>query len=69
SSQAPLWSSATAAYSALANVCIVYTLTDLIIPLRVSEEQEAVGLDLSQHGEVMQEPATLAAAFPLAKTA
>lgn len=30
---------------------ILYKLTDIIIPLRVSEEQEMIGLDLSQHGE------------------
>ena len=30
---------------------ILYKVTDLIIPLRVDEEQEAAGLDLSQHGE------------------
>ena len=30
---------------------ILYKVTDLIIPLRVTEEQESVGLDLSQHGE------------------
>jgi Amt family ammonium transporter len=30
---------------------ILYKVTDLIIPLRVTEEQERVGLDLSQHGE------------------
>ena len=30
---------------------LLYRLTDLIIPLRVSDEQEAVGLDQSQHGE------------------
>ena len=30
---------------------ILYKLTDLIIPLRVTEEQEVEGLDLSQHGE------------------
>jgi Amt family ammonium transporter len=29
----------------------LYKLTDLIIPLRVTPEQEAQGLDLSQHGE------------------
>src|SRR5437773_9759388 len=34
---------------------MLYKITDLIIPLRVSEEQEAIGLDLSQHGEVMQD--------------
>src|SRR3954447_26801160 len=30
---------------------ILYKVTDLIIPLRVTEEQEELGLDLSQHGE------------------
>jgi Amt family ammonium transporter len=30
---------------------LLYKLTDLIIPLRVTEEQENMGLDLSQHGE------------------
>ncbi len=30
---------------------LLYKVTDLIIPLRVSEEQEIEGLDLSQHGE------------------
>jgi Amt family ammonium transporter len=30
---------------------LLYKLTDLIIPLRVTEEQEIMGLDLSQHGE------------------
>ena len=30
---------------------ILYKITDLIIPLRVTAEQETVGLDLSQHGE------------------
>jgi Amt family ammonium transporter len=34
---------------------LLYKITDLIIPLRVSEEQEEIGLDLSQHGEVMQD--------------
>jgi len=33
---------------------VLYKFTDFIIPLRVSEEQEEIGLDLSQHGEVMQ---------------
>jgi Amt family ammonium transporter len=49
---------------------LLYKVTDLIIPLRVSEEQEEIGLDLSQHGEVMQD---VLAAQPLpqvfAKTA
>jgi len=43
-------------------------VTDLIIPLRVSEEQEAVGLDISQHGEVMQD-LTPVAEPALARTA
>jgi Amt family ammonium transporter len=30
---------------------ILFKITDLIIPLRVTEEQERVGLDMSQHGE------------------
>jgi Amt family ammonium transporter len=36
---------------------ILYRITDLVIPLRVSGEQEEMGLDLSQHGEVMEEGA------------
>jgi ammonium transporter, Amt family len=32
---------------------ILYKLTDLVIPLRVSGDHEAVGLDVSQHGESM----------------
>ena len=34
---------------------ILYKITDAIIPLRVSEKSEAIGLDMSQHGEVMQD--------------
>jgi len=34
---------------------LLYKLTDMIIPLRVTEEQEHVGLDLSQHGESLSE--------------
>jgi ammonium transporter, Amt family len=47
---------------------LLYKVTDLIIPLRVSREQEALGLDLSQHGEMMEDSA---AALPplLARTA
>jgi Amt family ammonium transporter len=30
---------------------LLYKLTDLIVPMRVKEDQEAIGLDLSQHGE------------------
>lgn len=36
---------------------LLFKLTDLIMPLRVSEEQEELGLDLSQHNEsVLSEP-------------
>jgi Amt family ammonium transporter len=44
---------------------LLYKVTDLIIPLRVSEEQEGIGLDLSQHGEVMQDMAPFAPAEPI----
>ena len=30
---------------------LLFKLTNLIIPIRVSEESEDIGLDLSQHGE------------------
>ena len=30
---------------------IIYKVTDAIIPLRVTHDQEELGLDLSQHGE------------------
>jgi Amt family ammonium transporter len=33
---------------------VLYKITDMIIPLRVSTEQESLGLDLSQHGESAQ---------------
>ena len=39
---------------------MLYKITDLVIPLRVSGEQEEIGLDLSQHGEVMQDFGALA---------
>jgi Amt family ammonium transporter len=32
---------------------ILFKVTDLIIPIRVTEEQESLGLDLSQHGETI----------------
>jgi Amt family ammonium transporter len=48
---------------------ILYKITDLIIPLRVSAEQEEMGLDLSQHGEVMQDTAAAPSLAMLAKTA
>jgi Amt family ammonium transporter len=34
---------------------LLYKLTDAIIPLRVSDEQEAIGLDVSQHGETIMD--------------
>ena len=50
---------------------ILYKFTDFIIPLRVSAEQEEIGLDLSQHGEVMQDvmPAPVLEPMTLAKSA
>ena len=47
---------------------LLYKITDLIIPLRVSDEQEEIGLDLSQHGEVMQD-SVVGYSRPLAKSA
>jgi Amt family ammonium transporter len=32
---------------------LLYRLTDAIIPLRVSERQELIGLDLTQHDETV----------------
>ena len=34
---------------------LLYKLTDLLIPLRVTKEQEEIGLDLSQHDESVQQ--------------
>jgi Amt family ammonium transporter len=34
---------------------LLYKITDRIIPLRVSHEQEIIGLDISQHGEAIAE--------------
>jgi Amt family ammonium transporter len=36
---------------------VLYKVTDAIIPLRVDEEDEALGLDLAQHGESATTPA------------
>ena len=47
---------------------LLYRVTDLVIPLRVSADQEEIGLDLSQHGEVMEEGVATAAPL-LAKIA
>jgi ammonium transporter, Amt family len=48
---------------------MLYRVTDLVIPLRVSEDQEEMGLDLSQHGEVMQDISARLPELTLAKTA
>ena len=40
---------------------VLYKVTDFFIPLRVTAEQEDIGLDISQHGEVMDEAAAKAA--------
>jgi Amt family ammonium transporter len=40
---------------------VLYRVTDFFIPLRVTPEQEEIGLDISQHGEVMDEAAAKAA--------
>jgi ammonium transporter, Amt family len=49
---------------------LLYKLTNAIIPLRVSDDQEDMGLDLSQHGEVMQDSVIVAVDMPeLARTA
>jgi Amt family ammonium transporter len=32
---------------------ILYKITDMLVPMRVTAEQEAIGLDLSQHDETM----------------
>ena len=32
---------------------IIYKVVDLILPLRVRDDQEEKGLDISQHGEVI----------------
>ena len=37
---------------------LLYRLTDLITPLRVEEHHEQLGLDLSQHGETMEQIAS-----------
>jgi len=42
------------AYTAMVS-WVLYRITDSIIPLRVDEEQEALGLDLSQHAETVGE--------------
>ena len=48
---------------------LLYKVTNVIIPLRVAGDQEEIGLDLSQHGEVMQDSAAPLAPVMFAKTA
>jgi len=45
---------------------VLYKVTNAIIPMRVTADDEEVGLDLSQHGEVMDEAAA-SAAFGLSR--
>ncbi|MGH9203346.1 MAG: ammonia channel protein, partial [Vicinamibacterales bacterium] len=33
---------------------VLFMVTDRFLPIRVTPEQEAIGLDLSQHGEFME---------------
>jgi Amt family ammonium transporter len=40
---------------------LLYKVTNAIIPLRVTDEQEDIGLDLSQHGESLDDVAIVAA--------
>jgi Amt family ammonium transporter len=40
----------------LAGSYALYTISHLIIPMRVSEAEEEIGLDLTQHGESMDAP-------------
>jgi len=40
---------------------LLYKVTDMLIPMRVREEQERVGLDLSQHGESVDDQVAIAA--------
>jgi Amt family ammonium transporter len=44
---------AIAAPYAFAGSWVLYKLTDAIIPLRVSERQELIGLDITQHDETV----------------
>jgi Amt family ammonium transporter len=57
-----------AAFSFLGSL-ILYKVTDLIIPLRVTEEQEEEGLDLSQHGETAMGADILGGAYANGKHA
>ena len=45
---------------------LLYKLTDMLIPLRVDVEQEALGLDISQHGETATGGEMFAGAAPVA---
>jgi len=38
---------------------LLYRVTNVMIPLRVSAEQEVVGLDITQHGEMTVDDSTV----------
>jgi Amt family ammonium transporter len=52
-----------AAFSFAASYCL-YRLVDLLVGLRVTREEERLGLDLSQHGETVGESAAAIPANP-----
>ena len=43
---------------------LLYKLVDVLVPLRVTDEEEEIGLDLSQHGETVGEISTEPASLP-----
>ena len=51
---------------ALGGSLVLYKVTDLIIPMRVSAHDEEVGLDVSQHGETFDEADTVPGEKPYA---
>jgi ammonium transporter, Amt family len=42
-----------------AGAFVLYKLTNILIPLRVTAEQESLGLDMTQHGESVDDDSTL----------
>ncbi len=49
---------------ALGGSLLLYRITDAIIPMRVSAEDEELGLDLSQHGETLDGGLTAGGSVP-----
>ena len=47
---------------------LIYQIVDLILPMRVTDEQERIGLDLSQHGETALGGTILSTGVPNGKT-